>query len=107
MHAASQPLETLDVFPVIYNNLSLQIVFAYAIGLVLDFVVVLILCDRLGVSVCVGIVLLRFGNVFLLFVQEQLLIVLIPIPSLVCQSRCVSYACLFLNKGVVCHSLSQ
>ena len=101
-------------FPVIQNNVSLHVVFAYAIGLVIDCVVVLILCDRICLFVCVWIVLLRFGNLFDLFVQEQLLIVMIPIQSLdcsrtalVCQSRCVSYACVVLNKCVVCHSLSQ
>ena len=41
------------VFPVIQNNLSLHVVFAYAIGLVIDCVVVLILCDRIGLFVCV------------------------------------------------------
>jgi len=53
------------VFPVIQNNLSLHVVFAYAIGLVIDCVVVLILCDRIGLFVCVfELCLLRFGNVF-------------------------------------------
>ena len=103
------------VFPVIQNDLSLHVVFAYAIGLVIDCVVVLILCDRIGLFVCV-FELCCLGLVMRLyfFVQEQLLIVLIPIPSLdcsrtalVCQSRCVSYACLLLNKCAVCHSLSQ
>ena len=74
-------------FPSDTKKMSLHVVFAYAIGLVIDCVVVLILCDRIGLFVCV-FELCCLGLVMCLYfvVQEQLLIVLIPIPSRVCQS---------------------